>query len=279
MYGIAQGYLYKSLRIYRGYEKTVPPGMQLLKPSDHLKLYKALQNQSISKLVTEFRINFQPCSGVALQGINAPCRCDEFDAMLGQALEGLEHLQIFAFRCNCCDSTRQRHQYLNELKCRQLNQLIFWCSCCSYHQYSTDSLAFLNKPPMSTVTSCSLELVPVFASKVFAREDCLPALKKVSCYDPASIGVLLAKGTLTHIVCQTNFDNEDFAIVLLNMSAQVVHFVVSNPAKLFSLGTNSSSYQNIRHLGILLAGSVSIIQISIVNPIVTRFRLDRTTLK
>lgn len=258
MHDIAVQNLYKNLRTYCGPAVYTTSELMFLNASNHFKLYQSLQSPSINKLVTDFHISFSLCAGEALEeGPDAPCRCDNFDAMLGRALVELENLRSLHFNCLCSKPQKEsRHQYLKRLKAKQLDQLHFWCRCSTFERRSEDPLTFLNSKAMSTVTSLSLDWISFFSPNVFIEEGCLPLLTKLSCEYQSYIQTLLARKTLTHLMAGVTHSLK-VPYIFPKISKEIIHLVVSHPASQIP-GTNPHSYRNIRHLGRLLIKVVSL---------------------
>lgn len=281
-FSIAQASLYKTISVGGGNLQGLQYGMKKLALDDHFNLYRTLQStNNIYTFVTDFRVHFQPCSR-GKERLGVPCRCDDFDTMLGQALIRLENIRTLGFRCICCKSRdwkASRHQYLNELQCKQLDQLIFRCSCYAFDARYKNTSIFFDKPFMSTVQSLSLSSVPLGVASVLARDGCLPALKKLSCNDQNSVEKLLAKGILTHLMAEFIFDR-DLASILSQIPPSLQHLVIGDVLDQLNLygALNSHSYPNIRHLGIFSLNTVSIPPLSAMDLMLTRRSFNKMSL-
>lgn len=260
LYDVSQPILYKFINI------RVEPGVvqvaetMFLYETALMKLFQTLQSRGFTRIVTEFRIKFIKCDRYNpkkgfLDRMWRTCSCDRFHPGLGQTLLSLERLNVLEITCHCCrESQPTLHRYLQSLRTQNLQNVTLSCNCIPRNTDHT--LQILTAPCMSHLTS--LSLLTTYRQTECAglsSKESLPHLKNLRCYFVAPILVsLLAKGTVTALVCELAYSDNDFDqlhqivrqypgvlshLSLLNVESTLPKFIISDP----------SPYLNLRHFG------------------------------
>jgi hypothetical protein len=227
LYNVSWAMLYKSVSTRLDLARRHFPGMVTLSVSGHLRLFQVLQIPRITGLVTDFRTHIAFCA-CSLQG--GKTNCDAFDSLIGQVLEALENLRVLHFTCRCCysRSSASRHGYLAKLKTRQMYELRFYCGCKLGSEARKSD--FLAAPCMQGVTSLAIfNGIDSSNLAVLRRDDSLPQLKKLLCYDRRILDSLLSKGTVTHLVLdQPGWDEQRLLDSLRQHPGSLTHFNIAN---------------------------------------------------
>jgi hypothetical protein len=252
LYNVSWVMLYKSVSTRLDLSGRRFPGMATLSVSSHVKLFQTLQIPRIAGLITDFRTHIAFCACSLPGGKAQKTNCNAFDSLLGRVLEALENLQVLHFTCRCCysRSSASRHEYLANLKTRQLHELQFYCGC--KLESETRKSDFLASPCMQAVTSLAI-FNGIDASNLAVLEgnDSLPQLKKLLCNDRRILDSLLRKGTVTHLMLdQPGWDAERLLDSLGQHSRSLTHFNIANsdcyPA---FLSTSIDIFSRLQYIG------------------------------
>jgi hypothetical protein len=249
---IAEVYLYRSVHL--NFEGTSGHAQKAL------KLLETIQNPHFSTVVTEMRVNLQPCrqrmdatKGEALPKI---CTCGTIDKKLGTALQSMHALEALRIDCFLCmNLSTGRHHYLGELGTRKLRELRYDCRCSMGNGFDTATV--FSAPWMQSITA--LNWVPnlwtsipeVKLRELMKDSKFLPNVETLQYGGPGISEELLTKRTIRRL--SSPFKDPSASINQHPNKKAITHLSIGQyhlKTLLTSVG-NINQFCNLQHIGTL----------------------------
>lgn len=187
--------------------------------------------------------------------IKPDCKCDKIDALFGLALTSLECLQSLRFNCGFIansDIHDTRHMYLQQLKTKQLRELMFYCRCS--RSESNKPYEILTAPCMRSVTSLGWNRsmsntdFTDYIQSLLGLEECLPNLSRLTSAELEVLVPLVSKGRITHLGCRVIDTHLRDALQIHPGTLTHLHLTMVQ-SLLDHLAKDPSVYINLRHIG------------------------------